>query len=125
MRLLYVFNDTDPLPPDPEFNRDYIGTALKDMDTSVALKALVCFDHYFSMHYMQTTEQAEKKIKDIYCCPFYSTCPLSYRRDHADLCRTKPWRIYELQYHADQQYCWYGSGVLETKGLTTPKPDQI
>ncbi|MDB4919367.1 hypothetical protein [Mucilaginibacter sp.] len=119
--FLYIFDHTLPLSLDPGFNRDYIGTALQDMDTSVALKAMVAFDHYFSMHYAQTTVLVEQKIKDNYCCPFYNCCSLHYRKDHANTCQTKPWRIYELQYATDQEYCWYGSGVLETKGLSIPK----
>lgn len=119
--FFYIFKDSEPPPPDPEFNRDYIGTAL-DADTSFALKTLVAFDHYFSMHYVQKTKDIEKKVAENCRCPFYSTCDLPYRRDHAVLCLTKPWRIYELQYKKDKEYCWYGTGVLEAKGLTFKKP---
>ena len=119
--FFYIFNDSEPPAADPEFNRDYIGSAL-DSNTSFALKTLVAFDHYFSMHYAQTTKDIEKKTAENCRCPFYSSCSISYRRDHAYLCLTKPWRIYELQYKKDKKYCWYGTGVLEAKGLTLRKP---
>lgn len=117
--FIYVFDGAGEKADDPKFNRDFIGTALNDMDLSIALKALVSFDHYFSMHYTANTKLVEKrKETDNHCCPFYSTCPLPYRKDHPDICKTKPWRVYEMQYAADKQYCWYGTGVLETKGIS-------
>jgi len=119
--FMYIFKAQPGHTEDPEFNRDFIGTAMKDMDTSIAMKVLTAFDHYACVHTVQHTEKIESRHSEVTECPFYTTCDLTYRKEHAEICRNKPWRIYELQHNNDQEYCWYGRGVLETKGLTTPK----
>lgn len=48
-------------------------------------------------------------------CPFYTTCDLNQRKDHALICRTSPWKAAEIH---DEEIlgCWYRAGVIATTG---------
>ena len=105
---MYVFKDKT------EFNRDFLGTASFDDESSQALKVLIGYDHYQKNHELYSTIQVEanRTIK----CPFYTCCNLQLRLDHANICSSKPWRIFEISSKTDKQYCWYGQAVGEFKG---------
>jgi len=103
---MYLFTDKD------EFMRDFLGTSI-DEDTSQALKSVVCYDHYYKKHMIHPTSQVETESHQ---CPFYTCCDLELRKTNANVCQTKPWRIYEIAANKDNQQCWYGSGLLEFKG---------
>jgi hypothetical protein len=105
---MYVFRDVD------EFNRDFLGTASFDDDSSQALKVLIGYDHYQKSHELINTLQVEaaQTVK----CPFYTCCNLQLRLDHSDICASRPWRIFEISTGIDRQYCWYGQAVGEFKG---------
>lgn len=103
---MYLFTDED------EFVRDFLGTSI-DKETSLALKTVICYDHYYKMHKIFPTTKVEKSSAK---CPFYTCCDLSLRKDHEETCKTKPWRIYEIAAKKDNQQCWYGGAVLEFKG---------
>ncbi|EHQ25124.1 hypothetical protein [Mucilaginibacter paludis] len=101
---------------DPEFDRDFMATILPDQ-ISVAMKALVGFDHYFLSHRGgMSTALVERFPQKNHCCPFYTCCDLQDRKDNPEICENKPWRIYEVQFNRDKKYCWYATGVLEAKG---------
>ncbi|MBI3136084.1 MAG: hypothetical protein HYZ14_15510 [Bacteroidetes bacterium] len=107
--FMYIFSDED------EFMRDFLGTTL-DEDTSQALKALLSYDHYHKKH-QRFLGTSQVEAKDEHKCPFYHCCNLSLRKSHSEICQKKPWRIFEISANKDNQFCWYGQGVLEFKGL--------
>jgi hypothetical protein len=104
---MYLFNDKI------DYMRDFLGTSM-DIETSTALKALLSSEDYYSAHKVFATVNVEKTE---HTCPFYYCCDLQLRKSNASICKEKPWRIYEVSSHSDHQYCWYGQGVLETKGI--------
>ena len=104
---MYLFTD------DEDYMRDFLGTSM-DLDTSLALKALLAYDDFYKAHLIHKTSEVELTS---HMCPFYRCCNLELRRLHMEKCKTKPWRIFEVSANTDNQYCWYGQGVLETKGL--------
>lgn len=104
---MYLFTDTD------DYMRDFLGTSI-DQETSMALKTLLSYDDFYKAHYGLPTSKVELKEHH---CPFYRCCNLELRTTHSEICRTKPWRIFEVAADSDNQYCWYGQGVLETKGI--------
>jgi len=113
---MYEFTDKDA------FNRDMIGTASMDDDTSQACKVLIAYSHYHECHkeYSTTALEAMMVKKGIGApCPFYSVCNLNLRADHTEICGATPWRIYEISAKTDKRYCWYGNAVMEYKGHTT------
>lgn len=104
---MYLFTDAD------DYMRDFLGTSI-DQETSLALKALLSYDDFYKAHYCIPTSTVELKEHN---CPFYRCCNLELRTTQSEICRTKPWRIFEISANTDRQYCWYGQGVLETKGI--------
>ncbi|WP_158827536.1 hypothetical protein [Mucilaginibacter lacusdianchii] len=103
---------------DLEFNRDFMATNLPE-ETSVALKTLIAYDHFFFSHRGGiATARVEASPSENHCCPFYTCCDLKDRADNAAICKSKPWRIYDVQYNRDKRYCWYATGVLEAKGTS-------
>lgn len=104
---MYLFNDAD------DYMRDFLGTSI-DQETSLSLKALLSYDDFYKAHYFLDTSKVEKTKE--HCCPFYRCCDLQLRTSQEEICRTKPWRIFEVSANSDNQYCWYGQGVLESKG---------
>jgi hypothetical protein len=107
--FMYIFSDED------EFMRDFLGTTLEE-ETSQALKALLSYDHYHKKHqtFLGTSRvEAEGDHK----CPFYHCCDLALRKSHSEICQKNPWRIFEISANSDNQFCWYGQGVLEFKGV--------
>jgi len=105
--LMYIFEGED------SYCRDFLGTSI-DIDTCIALKAMLSYDHYHKCHQIHSTEQVEREGD--HACPFYHCCDLPYRRDHAKLCATRPWRLYEVSMNTRRNFCWYGRGVAEFKG---------
>jgi len=121
---LFKFKNRKKPGKDPDFNRDFMATYLPE-EITIALKALVAYDHFFLAHRgTMTTELVEAKPKDSHRCPFYTCCHLYDRRKNKELCCTKPWRIYEVQYARDKKYCWYATGVLEAKGHDRRREDE-
>ena len=106
--FMYVFKDVK------EYMRDLLGTASFTDEQSQALKVLIAYDHYQKSHWLKSTKETEKTEK--YKCPFFSCCNLEYRKTHEKICAEKPWRIFEISYNSDKQYCWYGQAVGEFKG---------
>ncbi len=106
--FMYVFKDVE------EYMRDLLGTASFTDEQSQALKVLIAYDHYQKSHWLKSTKEIEKTEK--YKCPFFSSCSLEYRKTHEKICAEKPWRIFEISYNSDNQYCWYGQAVGEFKG---------
>jgi len=104
---MYLFTD------DEEYMRDFIGTSI-DLETSSVLKTLLTYDHYYTSHKIFSTTTIEQQEST---CPFFYCCDLPLRKTHTNICKTKPWRIFEISSNSDNQYCWYGQGVLETKGI--------
>jgi hypothetical protein len=104
---MYLFTDAD------DYMRDFLGTSI-DQETSLALKALLSFDDFYKAHYCIPTSKVELEANN---CPFYRCCNLQLRITHSEICKAKPWRIFEVSANSDNQYCWYGQGVLETKGI--------
>lgn len=106
---MYVFTDPN------EYNRDFLGTASYTQEESFALKLLIVLDHYQKAHGLKSTLALEKKSS--VRCPFYTVCDLQLRKDHETICNSRPWRMFEISSKTDNQYCWYGNGVGESKGL--------
>lgn len=104
---MYLFTDND------DYMRDFLGTSM-DQDISLALKALLAYDDYYKAHLIHKTSKVELTG---HMCPFFRCCNLELRKSHSEKCKTKPWRIFEVSASTDNQYCWYGQGVLETKGI--------
>jgi hypothetical protein len=113
---LYLFRNPKAKTEDPEFFRDFMATILPE-NISQALKVLIAFDHYFFAHLGMPTQLTESDPKEQHCCPFFTCCRLQERKDHGDICRTKPWRVYEILY-PQKKHCWYSNGVLESKATT-------
>lgn len=113
---LYIFKDPETHTNDPEFFRDFMATSLPE-EISQALKVLIAFDHYFFVHKGMATFRVEQNPKSSHQCPFFTCCDLSERSDHINICRTKPWRIYEI-FQPQRKHCWYSLGVLESKATT-------
>jgi hypothetical protein len=105
---MYIFKDKE------EYMRDLIGTASFTDEESQALNVLIAYDHYQKSHWLKSTKEIEKTEK--YKCPFFSCCNLKYRETHEKICAEKPWRIFEVSFNSDKQYCWYGQAVGEFKG---------
>jgi len=112
--FIYHFENSANKVSDPEFMRDYLASILPS-ETSQALKVLIAFDHYFLAHKGVSTQRVESTPKGSHCCPFYTVCMTDQRREHTEICRTKPWRIYDICY-PKKNHCWYSSGVMEAKG---------
>jgi hypothetical protein len=104
---MYLFEDEE------DFMRDVFGTSI-DMEISQALKVLLSYDHYYKSHGIYSTKRVESDSD--HKCPFYYCCNLELRQQHVGICQKKPWRIFEISANSDNQYCWYGQGVLEFKG---------
>lgn len=104
---MYLFTDED------DYMRDFLGTSI-DLETSMSLKTLLSYDDFYKAHYFQPTSSVEL---DEHMCPFFRCCNLDLRTGNPEICRTKPWRIFELSAKTDNKYCWYGQGVLEMKGV--------
>lgn len=109
---MYIFTNEE------EYKRDFLGTSI-DQETAQALQILLSYADYYSAHGFRDTISVEREE---HCCPYYYTCPLNLRRDFSNICRTKPWRIFEHSFATDKQYCWYGNGVGEFKGYTRYQP---
>ena len=107
--FMYLFNDGD------DFMRDFLGTTI-DQETSMALKALISYDHYHKAHLIYGTAKVEQTTE--HKCPFYYCCDLDLRKDNSEICGSRPWRIFEVSAKSTQQYCWYGTGVAEFKSHT-------
>ncbi|NOT90777.1 hypothetical protein [Ferruginibacter sp.] len=105
---MYLFKDAD------EYMRDLLGTASFSDEESQALKVLIAYDHYQKAHWINSTNQIEKTEKNK--CPFFSCCNLEYRKTQEKLCAEKPWRLFDISFNTDKQYCWYGQAVGEFKG---------
>ena len=105
---MYIFKDVE------EYMRDLLGTASFTDEQSQALKVLIAYDHYQKSHWLKSTIEIEKKEK--YKCPFFSCCNLEYRKTYEKICAEKPWRIFEISYNSDKQYCWYSQAAGEFKG---------
>ncbi len=105
---MYIFKNQN------EFKRDFLGTSI-DQETAKSLQILLSYADYYTAHRFRDTISVEKEQ---HCCPYYYTCPLNLRREFAEICQTKPWRIFEHSFATDKQYCWYGNGVGEFKGHT-------
>jgi len=99
-----------------EYLKDIFGTTL-ERELAEHLKVHQAWAHYVHSHKVASTEDIEQheEIK----CPFYTTCHLEYRSRHEHICKSKPWRIYEVGVNNKGRQCWYGRGVMEHKGLTT------
>jgi len=90
-----------------------VGEAAKEM-TRRALPVLQCQLHYVDVHldrdeFVPSAEVSPKHAG----CPFYRSCTLQLRRDHADVCKRSPWKIYGL---SAKETCWYGAAVAATLG---------
>ena len=109
---MYEFKDEET------YLRDFIGTSIEE-EISQSLKALIAYDDYYFSHKGLSTEQVEKKGHE---CPFFTTCHLQQRTDHADICGNTPWRIFEVNQKTDKQFCWYGTGVGQAKSQVAPEP---
>ncbi len=105
---MYCFKAPD------EYMRDFLGTASYTYAQSQALEVLIAYDHYQKSHWLQSTIAVEKTAKSK--CPFFSTCNLGYRKTHEQICAERPWRIFEVSFSGNKQYCWYGQAVGEFKG---------
>lgn len=106
--FIYEFSDKI------DFDRDFLGTTLEN-DISDSLKTLLSYSHYFKAHTnFQSTKIIEASMHT--SCPFYYCCKLDLRIKNEDICYKKPWRIFEISSNIDNQFCWYGQGVLEFKG---------
>jgi len=110
---MYQFTDLD------SFSRDFLGTSSMDDATSQACKVLISYSHYQECHREFSTAKLESRNIET-PCPFFSCCNLQLRQEHAKICASRPWRIFEVSARTDQRYCWYGNGVLEFKGITEP-----
>jgi hypothetical protein len=106
---MYIFKDEKP------YMRDFLGSAGISKRLNQSMKVLIAYQHYFLSHQFLATAEVEKKTHP---CPFFHCCNLSHRRQHPELCGSKPWRIYELSHASDSRYCEYGRAVGQTKGLT-------
>jgi hypothetical protein len=111
---LYIFKNSEIENGDPEFFRDFMATLLPE-ETCQALKVLIAFDHYFFAHLGMPTSRVEQNPKPSHQCPFFTCCDLQERAKHRDLCKTKPWRVYEIL-QPQRKHCWYSQGVMESKG---------
>lgn len=109
---MYIFKDED------EYMRDLLGSASFTDEQSQALKVLIAYDHYQKAHWINSTKEIEKTEKNK--CPFFSSCNLPFRKIHEGICAEKPWRIFEISFNSDKQYCWYGQAVGEFKGHNEP-----
>jgi hypothetical protein len=103
---MYLFTDKN------EYMRDFLGTSI-NFETSQSLKTIVCYDHFYKVHTFFPTSKIEEQEHK---CPFYTCCDLKYRSTNQEICKTKPWRIFEIAANLDNKQCWYGGGVLEFKG---------
>jgi hypothetical protein len=106
---MYIFSDADL------YMRDFLGTSIAKED-SHAMKILLVHDHFFTSHQTKPTNWVEANRS--HKCPFYTCCSASYRTTHESICAHKPWRIFEVSANSDNQYCLYGQGMMESKGLT-------
>lgn len=111
---MYQFADLD------SYGRDFLGTSSMDNATSQACKVLISYSHYQECHREFSTSKLESRNIET-PCPFFSCCTLQLRQDHAKICGSRPWRIFEVSARTDQRYCWYGNGVMEFKGVTEPQ----
>lgn len=105
---MYVFKD------DYKFDRDILGTASFSDEVSQALKVLIVLDHYQKSHGLKSTKQVEHSGHTE--CPFFTVCNLELRKVHEHICKESPWRIFDISAATDNRYCWYGTGVGESKG---------
>lgn len=111
---LYIFKNPEQESDDPEYFRDFIATILPE-DICQALKVLIAFDHYFFSHLGMSTERVENNPRSSHQCPFYTCCDLDTRVKHPELCKTRPWRIYEIL-QPQRKHCWYSQAIMESKG---------
>lgn len=95
------------------------GEASKNM-TRRMVPVLQCQLHYVDVHldgdeFVPSSEVSQ----DDATCPFYRSCTLQLRRDHAQACKQSPWRIYGL---SKEKTCWYGAAVAATLGTVKVAP---
>ncbi|MFO0757035.1 MAG: hypothetical protein U0359_11125 [Byssovorax sp.] len=102
------------------------GQATREV-TKRAIPVLQCQVHYVSVHLASDEFIPSDKVGGTpeAACPFYSSCTLQLRRDHAEVCKGSPWEIYAL---SQKETCWYGAAVAGTLGTVklasepTPSP---
>ncbi|MCL2726636.1 MAG: hypothetical protein FWD69_19625 [Polyangiaceae bacterium] len=89
--------------------------------TKRVVPVLQCQVHYIVVHLCGSkfipSEQVDPEDA---ACPFYRSCTLPLRVDHADVCKCSPWMIYE---RSQKETCWYGAAVAGTLGTTRIAPD--
>ncbi len=96
--------------PDAEFKRDVLLT-FRDAKTVAGVRALQAQYSFLKTHLPRLLGAAGT---DDPKCPFYTSCPLSWRESDAYLCAARPWARVKLQ-----ATCWYGSAVAGTLGTVT------
>jgi hypothetical protein len=96
------------------------GEATREM-TKHAVPVLQCQVHYVTTHLPEDEFIASRDVEpEEAACPFYRSCRLQLRRDHAKTCKDAPWEIYE---RSVDNTCWYGAGVAATIGTAVVEPE--
>ncbi|WP_156428497.1 hypothetical protein [Pseudomonas sp. URMO17WK12:I11] len=73
--------------------------------------------HFLWLHlsedgFLDTDDTPESKVRR--CCPFFTACPHQIRKEHPQICESKPWET--LQIPMDPELtCWYRAGVRATR----------
>lgn len=73
--------------------------------------------HFLWLHlsedgFLNTDDTPESRTRR--CCPFFTACPHQIRKDHPDICESKPWETLKISMDP-QQTCWYRAGVRATR----------
>lgn len=64
-------------------------------------------------------EDGFKKSEEVTCqCPFYTVCGMSNRKHQPILCKSKPWKLYEIQ---ENGLCRSTQSVASLLGTSTQR----
>lgn len=94
----------DPTPPDED--------GFSPTDFTRVLQAQQHFV-YTHLNEAEGTFMASTSASARSACPFYSACPLEFRRTHGIICRNSPWKAYK----DSENGCWYKVATLGAFGL--------
>jgi hypothetical protein len=114
-----VLQEREPRPAaDPELERDSLirfggaSEVREDSSRSAAddpLRVLQCQIHYVVSHRTDTTfANSDRAAEQGSQCPFYAACSFAPRRQHADVCRERPWMMRD---RSGEESCWYSAAA--------------
>lgn len=115
--FMYVFTNRNT------FLRDFYGTTkfrqVDGTDLAVHHNIFIAHNHYANVLFytlIDDIDQFSPEEEEI-CCPFYTSCDLTIRKENPELCNSTPWKSYDISFNTDKLYCWYGKGVSFLKGI--------